>query len=306
LVYLGRRDQQIKLRGHRIELGEIEAALRQVSGASQVAVVVQKRNAGDTLIGFVTGSAQSASGGEQIDPQRWITDLRKRLPAYMVPAIIVPIAAMPLTPNGKIDRKAFSLVKEEDDTQAKASLASEAPRDLLEQWLANIWARRLGKKNVTYSAHFFEDLGGHSLVAFEIFSEIEKRLGIAMMLATLFQAPTVELLAAAIRRQRWKDSGHISMVSPGLADEVTYFIGNRPLMPVERVSLSEGRVMAIDIGSAPGSFDYCLREITSFEANKPSLVLIAPAAAAEESRKIVSELAQAGFPNVSLRIADFA
>jgi acyl carrier protein len=300
LIYLGRRDQQIKLRGHRIELGEIEAALRDISEAKQVAVVVQERSVGDTLVAFVTADSQS-----QNTSQRYISELRKRLPAYMIPALIISVVSMPLTPNGKIDRKALAIATEED-ARRDAAPQSEAPQDLLEQWLANIWAARLRRKHVTRSAHFFDDLGGHSLVAFEIFSDIEKRLGVVMMLATLFQAPTIELLAAAIRRQGWKNAGQISMVSAGLADQVIYIIGKPH--SVASVTLEElfpagNRAMSIEQESVLADTDLCLSEITSFEVNKPSLILIVSSKHAEMYPTLVAGLTQAGFPDVSLRDA---
>ena len=126
----------------------------------------------------------------------WVDALRKRLPAVMVPAAIVEVRTMPRTPNGKIDRQALRLQKELVRQAGEArNSAQDGARDLLEQWLTNIFSHRLGVADVTRDAHFFEDLGGHSLAAFEIFAEIEARLGVASVAGyAVFKTPTVALL----------------------------------------------------------------------------------------------------------------
>ena len=294
LVYQGRRDNQVKLRGHRIELGEIEEALRDASGASLVAVVVQKREAGDALAAFISPNANQA-----VDTAECIAALRKRLPAYMIPAQIVLVEAMPLTPNGKIDRKALSVPV--DTTQTHAS---DMPRDFLEQWLANIWSDRLGRKLVSRNAHFFDDLGGHSLVAFEIFAQIEKRLGVAMMLATLFQAPTVELLASAVRRMRWHVPKALTFLDQGSTNTVIYGLGLKgdidPGAIRSSCALAEARVMLIAGEGLQADLDGCVREITSFEVSRPALVLAAGAEAKDIAEKLSAVLSHAGFREVSI------
>jgi amino acid adenylation domain-containing protein len=291
LVYLGRRDQQIKLRGHRIELGEIEAVLREESGVPQVVVVVDQRASGDVLVAFVAPST-----GEHSEVQQWIVALRRRLPAYMIPMRIVALDALPLTPNGKIDRKALRLPAE-----TQASDGTSLPQDLLEQWLANIWTLRLGKKQIARNAHFFEDLGGHSLVAFEIFAEIEKRIGVSMMLATLFQAPTVELLAAAIRLKEWKSPEHLRFVASGLAETVVYVIGDPSRTLPEEIRTSGERVMAIASGMARPEIDVWAREIVAFEVGRPPLLVVAHGSDEETMRRLAADLAQSGFADISLR-----
>lgn len=304
LVYLGRRDQQIKLRGHRIELGEIETALREVGGVSLAAVVVQKDARRDTLVAFVV--EENSARGPVKDH---LAELRKRLPGYMVPARVVHIAKMPLTPNGKIDRRALAAMKaggmsDRDETDK----ASEGSRDLLEQWLANIWAHRLGITRVGRDAHFFEDLGGHSLAAFEIFAEIEARLGVAMMLATLFQAPTVAMLASLIRRKGWKEPKHVRLLSPAAAsnvkESVIYVVGPRPNAQLETLRLAGERMMAIGLDQPNGAVsevDSWVREITSFEATKPPLILVSASTNADTCGKLVSVLTKAGFVHVIQR-----
>jgi amino acid adenylation domain-containing protein len=302
LVYLGRRDQQIKLRGHRIEIGEVEAALREVSGISMVAVVLQKRGESDALVAYVgeEGVGTAACAGYR-------DELKRRLPAYMLPALIVPMDKMPLTPNGKIDRKTLGSMREPDAARGGAH-HGEAPNDFLEQWMANVWAHRLGIAQVARDDHFFDDLGGHSLVAFEIFAEIEARLGIAMMLATLFQAPTVKLMAAAILRQGWKDSGRIAFVArelmPVVANRVIYLIGPEASKTIETVQLAGERVMAVGSltpGMTSEDVEMWAGEIVSFEATRPALVLVSSLAESDQCRRLGSCLTRAGFASVSVR-----
>jgi len=292
LVYLGRRDQQIKLRGHRIELGEVESALREVSGASEVAAVVQKHDSGEMLVAFAARNENI-----QIDPAACITALRERLPAYMVPSIVIPIQSLPLTPNGKIDRRALAAAT--DLRERTLDKAVEVPRDLLEQWIANIWFSRLRAKEISRTAHFFDDLGGHSLVAFEIFAEIEKRLGVALMLATLFQAPTVESLAVAIRRKEWMTPQHITFAKPGPSQTLIYYVSDRA--ENSQVSLEmEGRVMTIDLQSVRTELDSVVREIAAIEASRPTIVLVATSHHQEAVQQLASGLTRAGFKNVSV------
>lgn len=294
LIYLGRRDQQIKLRGHRIELGEIESALRDSSTASDVAVVVQKRDAGDLLVAFLAASDVSS-----IDPAECTAALRKRLPAHMVPALIIPLPALPLTPNGKIDKKSLSLMME-----ISPRYEMKAARDLLEQWLANIWAFRLKQKQIARNANFFDDLGGHSLAAFEIFTEIELRTGVAMGLATLFQAPTVELLARAVRRKGWTGLRHIAFVAPGLAEKVIYLIGELSVSEIEALKSCGTRIMAIESMNTSTDVEDCVREIASFEAHRPRIVFASRDIAGEKIHGLVSGSTQAGFVDISLSTMD--
>jgi amino acid adenylation domain-containing protein len=292
LVYLGRRDQQVKLRGHRIELGEMETALREVSGASDVAVVVQKRKAGDTLVAFMVEREAGQTKGKE-----YLAALRKRLPAYLIPGLIIPVAALPLTPNGKLDRKALSLA-----TEAEFTPANEPPRDLLEQCLANIWAGNLGKKHIARNAQFFDDLGGHSLAAFEIFAAIEMRMGAVMGLATLFQAPTVELLAMAVRRHGWDEPRHLTFLVPGSAEKVIYLVGQQPSVRIDALRTADERVMAVGANGRVDDIEGWVREIASLENNRPALVFATSSTTLEETRKLASKLAHAGFDDISLHV----
>jgi amino acid adenylation domain-containing protein len=186
---LGRTDHQIKIRGFRVDLGEIEAALRQNPAVKQAVVVAREDTPGDRrLAAYLVPSGAAA-------PQRSeIRDLLKRtLPDYMVPADYVVLEAIPISPNGKIDRKALP------DTSFRAGHESEivAPRAETERMLTDIWREVLGVKEVGVHDNFF-DLGGHSLLAARVIARIARAFELEISLARFFRAPTVEGLAEAI------------------------------------------------------------------------------------------------------------
>ncbi len=178
IVYLGRLDHQVKIRGVRIELGEIEAVLAGLEGVRQAVVVVY----GDRLVAYVTGGAEEDGLRRQ---------LRERLPEAMVPAAFVRLDALPLLPSGKVDRKALPAP---DRGPAPGYVAPRTPEEGL---LAEIWAELLGLEQVGAGDHFFER-GGHSLLAVLLMARIEQRFGRALPLSTLFAAPTLEALAALL------------------------------------------------------------------------------------------------------------
>jgi amino acid adenylation domain-containing protein len=183
ILYLGRLDNQVKVRGFRIELGEIEAALGSLPGVVEGVVVLREDVPGDQrLVAYVKGAAAT----EELRRQ-----LRDRLPEFMVPSVFVTVAALPLSPNGKVDRKALPA----PDRGPAPELA--APRTPVEEILTEIWAEVLGRERAGIRDNFFE-LGGHSLLAVLLMSRIEKRLGKTLAVAALFAAPTPETLAAAL------------------------------------------------------------------------------------------------------------
>ena len=193
---LGRNDQQVKIRGFRIELGEIESVVSEHGAVRQCAVIARGNIADDKrLIAFFEPAAGCSATASEIREH-----LRHRLPEYMIPASIVAIDNMPLTPNGKIDRKALPAT----DTQASPG-ETLAPRDEIEQVLARLWSRVLGVPAIGVEDNFFE-LGGHSLLAVRIIAGIEKVFGKRLPLATLVLAPTVARLADVLRRENWTPS----------------------------------------------------------------------------------------------------
>jgi amino acid adenylation domain-containing protein len=192
LEYLGRTDFQVKLRGFRIEPGEIEAVLTAHPSVAQARVLAREDRPGDKrLVAYVVGAA-----GETVDPKALQAHLEQRLPGHMVPSALVPLDAFPLTPNGKVDRKALPAPHPSRHTAAPDAVA---PRDVLEHTLAGIWEELLGVGSVDVRASFFE-LGGHSLLAVQLMARIRERTGRELPLASLFQAPTVEGLASLLRR----------------------------------------------------------------------------------------------------------
>ena len=183
LQYLGRADEQVKIRGYRIELGEVQAALAGLDGVEQAAVIAREDRPGDKrLVGYVTGTA---------DPAEMRAALAERLPAYMVPAAVVVIDALPLTVNGKLDTRALP---------APEYTAGEhrAPGGAVEEILAGIYAQVLGLERVGVDDSFF-DLGGDSLSAMRLIAAINTALDAGLSVRAVFEAPTVAQLAPRIR-----------------------------------------------------------------------------------------------------------
>jgi amino acid adenylation domain-containing protein len=197
LEFLGRRDTQVKIRGFRIELGEIEAALAALPGVREAVVVMRE----DRLVAYVTGDAAIETLRES---------LRERLPDQMIPAAFVGLDALPLTANGKVDRKALPAPEWQRDVDSYI-----APRTPVEEVLAGIWAELLGVlgvERIGASDHFFE-LGGHSLLATQMMSRLQTSFGVEMPLRDLFEAPVLADLAARIEETR--RAGSSSIPNPG-------------------------------------------------------------------------------------------
>ncbi len=193
LLFAGRVDDQVKLRGFRIELGEVISTLRSCTGVREAVALMREDTPGQQrLVGYV--ASHDLSIGERVRDE-----LRSRLPEYMVPATIVVLERLPKTPNGKLDQKALPV-----PTPSTRS-ASRAARDPLEQQLVRLWEKVLGISPIGIDDNFF-DLGGHSLVAIRLFAGIEKTFGRKFPLATLFEAPTVERMAALVRHEGWAPS----------------------------------------------------------------------------------------------------
>ena len=191
--YLGRFDSQVKVRGNRIELGEIEHVLAEHAGVKDVVVIARDDPAGNAqLIAYVIPTRGDQAPATEAVLRAF---LRDRLPDYMIPAAFVLMVRFPLTPNGKLDRKALP---SPDYRVPAATVEFVAPRDSLEQTLARIWCRILRVKRVGVHDNFF-DLGGHSLAAARFVSEVERLTGKLLSIATLFDAPTIAGLAKILR-----------------------------------------------------------------------------------------------------------
>ena len=190
IQYIGRLDSQVKVRGYRIELGEVENTLTQHAAVQQTVVMVREDVPGDKrLVAYlILETEHSPSTGE------WRSYLKQSLPDYMIPNDFVVLERFPLTPNGKVDRKALPV----PDAPTETPNPSVA-KDELEAMLVSIWKRVLGISSVGISDNFFE-LGGHSLLAVRLIAEIGKVTGREIPLATLFQGATIEYLAEVIRQ----------------------------------------------------------------------------------------------------------
>ncbi|HEX2077740.1 MAG TPA: amino acid adenylation domain-containing protein, partial [Longimicrobium sp.] len=185
LEYLGRLDGQVKVRGFRIELGEIEGALRRSEGVADCVVMVREDVPGEKrLVAYVVGAGEAEALRER---------LRRTLPEYMVPAAFVFLEALPLTANGKLDRRALPA----PEGKAYAAREYEAPADETEQALAEIWAEVLGVERVGRWDHFFE-LGGHSLLATRVVSRVRQVLEVKVALGELFTRPVLKDFAQGV------------------------------------------------------------------------------------------------------------
>jgi amino acid adenylation domain-containing protein len=195
IEFLGRIDHQVKIRGFRIELGEIESVLRQHAGINETVVVAREDTPGDKRVVAYFVPANSAAP----TTAKLRAFLKEKLPEYMLPSVFVMLKSMPLTPNGKVDRRALP-------APVQADLAPQgtfaAPKDSVESRLIQIWEAVLGVRPIGVKDNYFE-LGGHSLLAVKLMNRIEQAFGKTLPLATLLQAPTVEQLAAMLRQSGW-------------------------------------------------------------------------------------------------------
>ncbi|OBG78175.1 MULTISPECIES: non-ribosomal peptide synthetase [unclassified Mycobacterium] len=199
LHYLGRVDEQVKIRGYRIELGEIQAAMAGLDGVDQAAVIAREDRPGDKrLVGYITGTAEPADVRAQ---------LSGLLPAYMVPAAVLVLEALPLTVNGKLDRRALPAPEYQ-----KRGGEYHAPENETEEILAGVFGRVLGIDRVSVEDSFFE-LGGDSLSAMRVIAEINTAADAALSVRTLFDAQSVRALS-----QRLNDGGDgAGAAGPGFA-----------------------------------------------------------------------------------------
>lgn len=188
LHFLGRADNQVKIRGHRIELGEIEAILREQPGVQQAVVVARADAGGDQRLAAYLVPAQ---GGKPVISELR-ERLRQRLPEFMVPSVYMTLSELPLTPNAKVDRKALP---EPENTEVERQHAFVSPANELERAIARIWQETLNVPNVGTRDNFF-DIGGHSLLAVQVHGRLRSQLGRDLSLTDLFRFPTVQSLAA--------------------------------------------------------------------------------------------------------------
>jgi amino acid adenylation domain-containing protein len=210
---LGRLDQQVKIRGHRIELGEIENVLSAQNGIKQSVVIAQEdERLNKYLVAYaIPGNFDHEPDGKISKQfiQEWRQQLGESLPYYMVPDEFISLENFPLTPNGKIDRKAFP---KPNRNKVSEDITKHLPTNSNEQLVADIWSQILGIENIDITDDFF-DLGGHSLLAVRTMVAIEKKTGKRLPLATLFNNSTIQTLAKQLsideQAETWDSIVHI-------------------------------------------------------------------------------------------------
>lgn len=229
IEFLGRADDQVKIRGYRIELGEIEAVLRQAAGVREAAIAVEENGGGKRLVAYVVEQEP-----ESVDGNELRNGLRRRLPEYMVPSLVVKLSSLPRLPNGKVNRRALT-------GAVAAPVAGEqnyvAARNETEGRVAAICAGLLGVERVGIQDNFF-DRGGHSLLATQLLSRVKDSFQVAVPLRVLFESPTVAELAA------WIDGARAN--TGQTRDEIT-----RVMAEIEKLSDEQVRAM-LEAEGTPG------------------------------------------------------
>jgi aspartate racemase len=189
IEFQGRIDFQVKIRGFRIELGEIEAVLEKHPGIAQAVVTAREVNGEKRLSGYIVSLPDAVKTSELRQ------HLKASLPEYMIPANFVFLKSFPLTPNGKVDRRALPAPEPSETITSEGYVA---PRDEFESAMVRVWEQVLGKRPIGLHDNFFE-LGGHSLLAVRLVSRIEKQFGKKLTITALIQAPTVAGLVSMLK-----------------------------------------------------------------------------------------------------------
>jgi amino acid adenylation domain-containing protein/thioester reductase-like protein len=189
IQYMGRVDNQVKIRGHRIELGDIEAAICQYDRVKDVAVITREDNVGEKQLVAYLVSDRSQNLRPELRAY-----LKEKLPEYMVPAVFVMMDKFPLTPNGKVDRRALP-APSQDRPDLNVELVE--PSTTIERNLAQIWSHLLGIAPIGIHDNFF-DLGGHSLFIAQMMTKVEETFAVKLPLSVLFAEPTIAGLAQSI------------------------------------------------------------------------------------------------------------
>jgi amino acid adenylation domain-containing protein len=198
IEYVGRADEQVKVRGYRIELGEIESVLARHSGVAECVVIASGADAEKRLVAYVV-----AKPGEILSTKELREYLSEQLPSYMIPAAYVMLEEMPLTRNGKVDRRALPAPEQSGIDLSESYVA---PRTVAEELLVSIWREVLGVERLGVFDNFFE-LGGHSLLATQLVSRFRETFQTELPLRSLFEQPTVAGLASLITQEQGAFSG---------------------------------------------------------------------------------------------------
>ncbi len=241
LEFRGRADHQVKVRGYRIELGEVEAALRAVPAVREAAVVAREAlGGGKRLVAFVVAREGCAPTAADLR-----VELQGRLPEFMAPAVFVLLPELPLTPSGKVDRRALERIEAGAGQPDSSGFA--APRNQIEEMLCGLWSDLLGVERLGIHDNFFQ-LGGHSLLVARLASRVRQAFGVELSMVEIFKQPTVAELALLLERaERAGGAEDMPELPPiGLAPR------DRPIP----LSFPQERVWFLDQLSAGGNIAY--------------------------------------------------
>jgi Condensation domain/AMP-binding enzyme/Phosphopantetheine attachment site/AMP-binding enzyme C-terminal domain len=283
--FLGRRDHQVKIRGFRIELGEIETVLRGHPAVRDAVVVAHDAAPGDTrLVAYVT-----AANSHRPAPAEMRRFLEAKLPRYMVPVAFTELPSFPLTPNGKLDRKALPVP---DPGHMESAENHVAPRNTAEEKLAAIWSDVLGVSGIGVNDDFFE-LGGHSLLATRVVSRVRDVFNVEASVRDLFEAPTIGGFARRVIDARAAEAGGAPPILPvprdgslpaSFAQERLWFLDQ---MEASRAVYNMPAKIRIAGALQPAVLRRCMAEVlrrheslrTNFEAidGRPAQVIRPPA-----------------------------
>lgn len=210
IEFIGRVDYQVKIRGYRIELGEIEAMLDQHPAVQETVILDREDELGSKrLVAYVVANQEQVPTSSELRSY-----LKAKLPEFMVPSVFVLLPALPLAPNGKVDRHALPMP---DSARPELEESYVAPRTTIEQQIADIWTQVLHLERVGIHDNFFE-LGGYSLLAIQIISRLRKALQVELPLPSLFEVPTVADLAKRIETVQWVVQGLQAPGSDAMGD----------------------------------------------------------------------------------------
>jgi hypothetical protein len=214
---LGRIDQQVKIRGFRVELGEIESILNTHPAVRESTVIAADGPGGTKrLVAYIVPTG-TAPNDQEIQEY-----LANKIPSYMVPSVFLVLPRLPLTANGKIDRRALPAPDNSPGSQAHSFVP---PRNATETTLVTIWSQLLGRSSISINENFFH-LGGHSLLATQVVSRIGSSLNIELPVRAIFEAPTVAQLAEAVDRvQPGRHSTIEPRAGPGSTDRLRSVLG---------------------------------------------------------------------------------
>jgi amino acid adenylation domain-containing protein/thioester reductase-like protein len=221
IQFIGRVDHQVKIRGYRIELGDIETALSEYPGVKEAAVVVREDVSSEKrLVAYITSKSSCTAIGQMLKPCATHTNssvqskvpgvltpqirlfLKEKLPEYMVPSAFVLMEAMPLTPNGKIDRRALPAPSQERPELTEVFVL---PRNPIEEQLANLWSQVLDIRPIGIHDNFF-DLGGQSLLVAKMVSQVEETFQLELPLSCVFETPTIAGIAQSIENAQYRNA----------------------------------------------------------------------------------------------------